>query len=144
MSCLGVVKAGEIPRLGNQGDGGSELHPAQRLRGFDDRTPAPVLHQGLELRFQALQAFGLCRDGPDVFLKDTLVGGRRTDHLGAKGQPIPENDIQIAAIAWQHHPFTNSHRIGSRRYINWGTDSLNMPSAARNECQYVFLSYEKG
>ena len=79
-------KAREIPPLGNQSDGGEELYAAQGLEGFDDRIPAPALHQRLQFGFPALEPVGLLGHRPDILRKDALLGRRRADHVGSPPQ----------------------------------------------------------
>lgn len=78
----GVRKTREGPQLGTEGASGGELDAAQRLHGFDDGSPAPGRHQGREVGFQALPAFGLLGEGPAVCLAAKLWGWRRTAHGG--------------------------------------------------------------
>src|SRR5439155_7313781 len=54
-----ILEAGEVAQFGHQGDGGEELHAAPGLKGFHYWQPAPALHQGGKVGFQALHALGM-------------------------------------------------------------------------------------
>jgi len=71
----GILKEPEVAQFGTPGNRHGELHAAQGLNRLDHRGPAPRFGQGLEFRFQALQALLMFRNRPDVLLEHDLLAG---------------------------------------------------------------------
>jgi hypothetical protein len=82
----GVVKAGAVPELSRDGHGDGERHSPQGLEGLDQGALTPSLDMFVEGLLQALEAFAVLVDRPDVLLEDDLLRGRGTDDLGEPAQ----------------------------------------------------------
>jgi hypothetical protein len=82
----GVVKPGEVTELSRDDYGDGELHPTQGLEGLDQGEQTPGLYLFVEGLLQALEAFGVLGDRPDVLLEDDLLRGCGTDDLGEPAQ----------------------------------------------------------
>jgi len=103
----GVIEAGKIPEFSNESERDGELHAAQGLDSFHDRTPAPGFDRRLEFALQALEAVLVFGDRPHVLLEDDLLGWGRTDDLGEPSQVsrAPAGAPLIADILPQQESF---------------------------------------
>ena len=81
-----MLKACPVSQCRHGGHRHGALDPAQGLEGLDHRREAPGLHLLVECVFQTPQAFSLCSNGLDVFLKDQLLRGGGTHHVAEPSQ----------------------------------------------------------
>jgi hypothetical protein len=76
-----VLDARQVAECSHGGDGHGALDATQGLERFDDRISTLGCALVVECLLETPQAFRVCMDSPDVFLKDQLLSRGRTDHL---------------------------------------------------------------
>jgi hypothetical protein len=102
-----VVQAGEVTELSRDDYCDGELHPTQGLEGLDQGKQTPGLDLFVEGLLQALEAFGVLVDRPDVLLEDDLLRGCGTDDRGEPAQVgwAPSSPARIPAIMPKQNDF---------------------------------------
>jgi hypothetical protein len=76
-----VLEACQVAEFSDEGDGHRELDAAHGLESLDDGIQAPGLDLVLEFGLEALEAFVVFGNAPDILLEDHLLSRSRTDHL---------------------------------------------------------------
>ena len=79
----GGLHTGQSAQFGDDGDGHGALDATQGLEGLDHRGQTPSVHLLVACLVKTLEAFGVCGDGPHVFLEDDVRGWSRTAHFRA-------------------------------------------------------------
>jgi hypothetical protein len=84
--CSWALATGQVAPFCHQGHGPGTLHPTEGVKGLAHWLHTPRFHVRMECLIEALEAFGMCSHGADVFLQDDLLRQRGTDDLRAPSE----------------------------------------------------------
>jgi hypothetical protein len=103
----GGIQTRQVTDLSHGGHGHGARDATQGLQGFHHRVEAPSFDPRLEFLVEPLEAFGVFRNGADIFLKDDLLRWGRTDDLREPSEMgrVPGGLASVADIVTQHEGF---------------------------------------